>query len=68
MAGFLDALRVNKGLYVLALSAITTIVLINETFNFAEKVLASKMLSIFSLLVFVLLFNIAVKEKLWVRS
>jgi len=66
MAELLDAFKKNKYLYVLVLSIVATVVLINEALDFSGKVIGNKMLIIFSLLVFVFLFNIAVKSRIWV--
>ncbi len=66
VAGLLDAFKKNKYLYVLVLSLVTTVVLINETLDFSGKIMENKMLIIFSLLVFVFLFSIAVNSRIWV--
>lgn len=65
MSKFVDLLKKNRLTYTLVLSLVTTIVLVNQTLAFVEKVSQSVLLTAFSILVFYFLFRIAVEEKIW---
>ena len=65
MIRFLDILRYNKYYYIITLSLVTTIIIINETVNFTERIIRHPMLLFGGLMVFFILVRTAFKEELW---
>ena len=69
---FLDLVEKHKFMYIIIISLIATILIINSTLEFAERVINNLALLLVSLLVFYFLVHIAineeVKKKKWIKE
>lgn len=65
MQPFLKVLKRNKFSYIIAISLVTTVILVDTVLDFSEKVINNPTLLLFSIAVFYFLIRIAIKEKLW---
>ena len=60
---FLDLVEKHKFMYIIIISLIATILIINSTLEFAERVINNLALLLVSLLVFYFLVHIAINEE-----
>lgn len=60
---FLKLIEKHKFLYIVSLSVVVTVLLVNNTLDFAERVINNKLLLIISLVVFYFLVQIAINEE-----
>ena len=58
------AIKKYQKLYILIVSALATIILVNETLNFVERIINNVFLGILSLLIFYFLTWVIIKEKI----
>ncbi len=65
MQHFLNVLKKNKYHYIIAISIITTIILVNSILDFADKIKRNPLLLSFSLLIFYFFVTISIKEEIW---
>lgn len=65
MKNFLELVQGNKEAYVLVISFITTVIVVNGLIDFAEKLIKYHVLIIISLLLFYLLALIAIRWRIW---
>ncbi len=63
MEYFLKIIKEHPVFYIIALSLIATILIINNTLEFAERVINNHFLLVFSLIVFYFLVLIAINEE-----
>lgn len=61
---FLETIRKHKNVYIIIISLIATILIINNFLEFAERIINNRLLLIFSLVVFYFLVYIAIKEEM----
>jgi len=65
MQRFLDILKRSKYQYVIALSLVTTIILINSILDFTDRIKGNKFLIVLSLIIFYFFVVISIKEEIW---
>jgi len=64
----LDIFKQNPRLYIITFGIATTIVLINQGIDFAEKVINNPLLAIISILVFFVFVELAIRTRLWEKN
>lgn len=65
MQKFLDSFKKHKNVYIVILSLITTIILINEIFDFTERILNNYLILLFSSIIFLFLIYTSIKRRFW---
>jgi len=65
MQRFLDTLKKSKYLYIIAVSLVTTIILINSVSDFTDRIKNNKFLIVLSLVIFYFFVVISIKEEIW---
>lgn len=65
MQRFLDILKRNRYQYVIAVSLVTMVILINNLVDFAEKIRSNLFLLSISLAVFYFFITISIREEIW---
>ncbi len=65
MQPFLKALKKDKVNYIIAISLVTTVILIDTALDFAEKIINNPILLLLSIAIFYFFVRIAIKEELW---
>lgn len=61
---FVDLTKKHRFLYILTISLLATVAIINTSLEFAERVIKNPVLLVFSLVVFVFLVHIAITEEI----
>ncbi len=65
MYPFLNVLKEYKGGYVVALSFVTTVVVINAMTDFAEKIISNPLLLLGSFVLFIFFLSVTIRQELW---
>ncbi len=65
MQRFLDVLKRSKYSYIIAVSLVTTIILINSILDFTDRIKDNKFLIVLSLVIFYFFVVISIKEEIW---
>ena len=68
MNGFLALLQKNRIAYTLTVSAIFSVIIVNEMIQFAENIINNYLYIIFTLIIFYVLALITIKGRLWQKQ
>lgn len=65
LENFLNILKRNRLQYVIAISLVATVILINSLVDFADRIIKNSFLSVLSAIIFIFFVIIPIKEEIW---